>query len=223
MNRYLSYSIIIFGVFIILSVTIYINNTFSIYENSFDENIISNIDTPNFQIQDIIYSDPLAQFMKLLSEYGREYFWIVFLIMVFIFGGIDGRVVGLIILISFIIIIPLNIIIKDLIDKDRPPVYENKILEIIPQDKSYPSGHASLVSAGALSVVLSFRKSRNQKILSILVAIEAGLVCISRLYLGVHYPLDVIGGILFGTAVSLLVTSNYRVLKRLLTSLQIKR
>jgi membrane-associated phospholipid phosphatase len=40
-------------------------------------------------------------------------------------------------------------------------------------------------------------------VISILLAMEAALVCISRLYVGGHYPLDV-GGILLGVGVSLI-------------------
>jgi len=160
--------------------------------------------------------------MKILSDYGREYFWIVVLIMMFLIGGFDGRIVGLIILISFIIIIPLNIIIKDLVDKDRPPlVHDDKSIKEISLDKSYPSGHASIVSAAALPAVLFFRKSLNQKIVSSFLVVEAGLVCISRLYLGVHYSSDVVSGILLGSGISLLVASNHMIFERLVKKIRI--
>lgn len=215
MNKYLISSVIVFGGFIILSVMIYTSNTFNIQENLIVESMVYDFNSTSSQSHAILYSPTLTQLMKLSSDYGREYFWIVILVLMLLIGGIDGRVVGLMILFSFIIIIPLNTIIKDLIDKDRPLVYGNRLIENFPRDKSYPSGHASMVSSGALSIVLFYRKSLNQKIVSFSVIIEAGLVCFSRLYLGVHYPSDVLGGILLGSGVSLLVASNQKVLKRL--------
>ena len=63
--------------------------------------------------------------------------------------------------------------------------------------------------------LLLLRKCPRQKLISSLLVIEAGLVCLSRLYLGVHYPTDVIGGILLGSGVALLVTRAHQPLNDL--------
>jgi len=153
--------------------------------------------------------------MNILSDFGREYFWIIVPILLFVFGGIDGRIAAITILISFILVIPLTTLVKDLVDRDRPHVYYETSVNKLPVDESYPSGHASMVSAGALAALFSLRKCPRQKLISSLLVIEAGLVCLSRLYLGVHYPTDLIGGILLGSGAALLVTSAHKMIERL--------
>lgn len=85
------------------------------------------------------------------------------------------------------------IIAKNLFGMPRPPVYLHKVIE---DGFGFPSGHAQ-VSSG-LWCYLGLR-SRRAKI-AILGVIAIFLVSLSRLYLGVHYPGDVIGGIIFGLA-----------------------
>jgi undecaprenyl-diphosphatase len=61
-----------------------------------------------------------------------------------------------------------------------------------------------IVSAGAAGALLLFRDTPRKLVISIILSIEAALVCISRVYVGGHYPLDVVGGILLGVGVSLI-------------------
>ncbi|WP_299526293.1 phosphatase PAP2 family protein [uncultured Methanobrevibacter sp.] len=67
---------------------------------------------------------------------------------------------------------------------------------------SFPSGHTSLVFTIATILGLSY-KFKNVKLIYITLAI-ATIVGFSRIYLGVHYPVDVFGGIIVGVLSGLL-------------------
>jgi len=65
----------------------------------------------------------------------------------------------------------------------------------------FPSNHAANGAALAMSIHLLFRKRKFSLSLATLVF----FVCVSRVYLGVHYPLDVFFGAVFGALFSFVV------------------
>ncbi len=89
--------------------------------------------------------------------------------------------------------------LKALFERPRPPLRypEPKTLVPLPHDASFPSGHAATSFAAA--TMLSFTFPRFAPPLYVL----AAAVAFSRVYVGVHYPLDVIGGAILGALVAI--------------------
>ena len=94
-----------------------------------------------------------------------------------------------------------NVILKDLIMRDRPcwidPTVE--LLVKAPSSYSFPSGHTFAGFASAVTVFLNHKKE------GIAAIVLAALIAFSRMYIFVHFPTDILGGMVFGTGVAVLV------------------
>jgi undecaprenyl-diphosphatase len=89
--------------------------------------------------------------------------------------------------------------LKAAFDRERPPerYAEPDPLVNVPDSGSFPSGHAATSFAAA--TLLSFAFPRLSPILLVL----AAAVGFSRVYVGVHYPLDIVGGAALGVLIAI--------------------
>jgi membrane-associated phospholipid phosphatase len=142
--------------------------------------------------------------MIFMTTFGRELVWAAAGILLFVFGGLAGRKVITVMAIVMLVLIPLGVFSKGVIGRPRPMIPQEDFLISPDKELAFPSGHALIVSAGAATLLALFRNTQKRLVISTALTVEAAIVCFSRVYVGGHYPLDVVGGILLGVAVAFL-------------------
>jgi undecaprenyl-diphosphatase len=100
--------------------------------------------------------------------------------------------------------------LKLLVRRDRPPtvILDPEPLMQVPTTSSFPSGHSA--SSFACAYVLSRFAPR----LTVFFYVLAALIAFSRVYVGVHYPLDVLAGAALGTLLAIALLRLLRALRR---------
>lgn len=167
-------------------------------------------DTMFFLQVNVQHYASLDQFMILMTQYGRELVWPITILVLFIFGGITGKKAAIILTLTMIVLIPIGMASKAIVSRPRPFIPDTEFILASDSKHTYPSAHSMLASAGAvIALALLFNNpSLRWKAVSIALAIEAAIVCFSRIYVGAHYLLDVVGGILLGVGISVLFISQ---------------
>jgi membrane-associated phospholipid phosphatase len=200
LNKYFAASAVILAFFILITILI----SPKVHPNGINNgnSPIIRADSSAFLGINNAHSHVFNQVMIWLTKYGREIFWPIAIMLLFVLGGWSGKKTAVVIAISMLTLVPLGIIVKDIVARSRPTIPKSDFLVAADSEYSYPSGHALIVSAGAAVSLALFRGSTKKTIASIALTTEAALVCISRIYVGGHYPLDVIGGILLGVGVA---------------------
>lgn len=208
--RYLLISILTLAIFVLLAILV------SPRVNNNANSSITRVDNIAFLQVNNSHYNAFNEFMVLMTQYGREVVWSLTIILMFIFGGWTGKRTAVIIGLAILVIVPIGSAAKDLVARPRPIVPNTHFLIASDSDYAFPSGHAMIVSAGAATVLALFRDSSKKLAISLALAVEAALVCFSRVYVGGHYPSDVIGGILLGVAISFIFIAEARYLEQLL-------
>jgi membrane-associated phospholipid phosphatase len=202
LNKYFGASIVILALFILIAILVSPKVGFNNATNN--NSPINKADSSAFLNINSSHYHALNKVMIWLTDYGREIFWPVAIILLFVFGGWTGKKTAVIIAISMLVLVPLGELAKDIVARPRPVIPASDFLISADKEYAFPSGHAVIVSAGAAGALMLFRGTPRRDAVSAILVIEAALVCISRVYVGGHYPLDVIGGILLGVGVSLI-------------------
>lgn len=98
-----------------------------------------------------------------------------------------------------------NILLKNLIARPRPYTQIPELIMLMkcPADHSFPSGHACSSFAVAGSLMWTMKSRWNA--LRIPALILAILIAFSRLYVGVHYPTDILAGVAIGLLGSFII------------------
>ena len=113
---------------------------------------------------------------------------------------------------TVVLSLAINTVIKVIIGRERPDIHR---LAAFANEagKSFPSGHsifATIIFGSIFFICLGKLKNRSSKILlGILCIILIALVMFSRIFVGVHYPSDTIGGFLEGISILLLTYPTY--------------
>ena len=156
-------------------------------------------------IAEHMHSGVLDYLMPIVSGLGDlGIFWIVLALVLLSLpqDRARGAQVGLAVLLSGIVC---NLLLKNLVARPRPFEFQ-PLLDLIvaaPHDFSFPSGHTTASFAAATVLMLSGWKAAP---VAVLVAV---LIAFSRLYLNVHFPTDVLAGVLTGVALGFVTTKLY--------------
>ena len=151
-----------------------------------------------------MHSDVLDKIMLFVTNLGEiGAIWLITGFLLILIPGIGKetkdhvkmrRSMGICIILSIVLNFLLsNLVIKNMIQRPRPYVVDKTIIpKIIPSEYSYPSGHTSSSFAAAMAIY-GHNKPAGRVALAF-----AALMAFTRMYFGVHYPTDILGGIVMG-------------------------
>ena len=153
-------------------------------------------------------SEPVTAIMKVITNLSSVYVLIAITIGILLF--VKNKKVGLCVASNLIITTLLNQLLKYIIQRPRPDGYRL----IAESGYSFPSGH-SMVSMAfyGLIIYLIWKMVKNKKIKYIscgILGLLIPMIGFSRIYLGVHYASDVIGGFAISIIYLLLFTNIAR-------------
>lgn len=177
---------------------------------------IMELDIKGYEIiSNHLISDSMTPIAKVITQFGSATGLVV--LSLILLGAIKNKKIGILICGNLGISAFLNQVLKHIIQRPRPT--EFRIIN--ESGYSFPSGH-SMVSAAfyGFLIYLIYKKVKNKYLKWSLITILSILIILigtSRIYLGVHYTSDVIGGFLVAVSYLIIYTSiikNYKIIEK---------
>lgn len=174
-------------------------------------NLLFNLDEQLFKLinsHSNIYFDYLFSTISYLGEYGI--IWIIISIICLLYDDKNGKTVFMLLMLAILFSFLLNdVLIKNVFFRERPYLALENIhqLGISWTNSSFLSSHASLSVSSAIILIYFYPKAKY------LIYFFVFFMLYSRIYLGMHYPLDVIGGFLVGLITGFVLVYLYQTTK----------
>jgi undecaprenyl-diphosphatase len=147
--------------------------------------------------------------MPSITNFGSIIAWGLICGLLFIFGGENSKKVAILGLTALFISNVAVFVLKYLIAEPRPFLALSNVDLLAPESEiySFPSGHTA--SSFAVATVIGLKDSfmvrgKKYRLIYPLLAF-ASIIGFSRIYIGVHYPLDVVFGAIIGSICALIV------------------
>ena len=165
--------------------------------------IIQPLDWMIYHLVQNLRCDFMTSFFKLCSTLGSTWFYVLLVVVLMFLKDKKELLIGIHLLIGQ----GINRLIKYIIKRPRPPQRLHLVKET---NYSFPSGHSMSAMIGYGLLVLEVKKSslKYKKVIEIFLMMMIFLIGLSRIYLGVHYFSDVIGGFLLSLSYLLFIYYN---------------
>ncbi len=187
------------------------------FESCFE--FLKEIDTQMFLFLNGLHVSWLDEPMHYMS---RKYTWVPFYVFLLVLAFIKYRMKGLLVMLFVLVMITLTDQVSDFLKYTTAryrPSHNPELEDVIHLVRDRRGGRFGFVSAhaassSALALFLVFLLRDRFKWIVPLMLSWAGLKAYNRIYLGAHYPSDILGGIFVGLLVALAMIELWKYVNR---------